>query len=369
MEVVGNGPADTQGLSVAISLLAVPGRPVGRLDAVRQARRPDLRRARRLQPVPHRLRAGDAHVLADGGAARCCSAPPSCTSSCSAGATTCRSSWGCSPRILYTHSWGIFVTAGHAGRARDRCSCSSDDRRALLKDGRDRLRRRVPALRPVAPHAALPDRHTPERRGSNPPRLGAPVQIAKRAARRRHGDRRARCSRPGRAWPRCSAARSPTGRSARAVLTAAADRRGHARGRVAVLAGLAGLDHALPRRRARARSSCSPPLGLARAGNLGLVALVIVLAHLGGPQDRATWRTSPTPPTSPARWPRTCAAGRPRGDPPARAAAADPLPPAQRPDRGHPARRGARRKGVMDWRDVQDELEDATPDEESHAAA
>ena len=46
MEVFGTGPADTQGLSVAISLLAVPGRPVGRVDPVRQARRPDLRRAR-----------------------------------------------------------------------------------------------------------------------------------------------------------------------------------------------------------------------------------------------------------------------------------------------------------------------------------
>ena len=39
MDVFGDGPAETQGLSVAISLLAVPGRAVGGLEPVRPARR------------------------------------------------------------------------------------------------------------------------------------------------------------------------------------------------------------------------------------------------------------------------------------------------------------------------------------------
>ena len=68
MKATGNGPAETQGLSVAIALLAVPERPVGGLEPVRPPRRPDLRGALRGQPVPHRVRAGDAHVRVDAGA-------------------------------------------------------------------------------------------------------------------------------------------------------------------------------------------------------------------------------------------------------------------------------------------------------------
>ena len=53
MDLVGNGPAETQGLSVADRAARGAGRAVGRLEPVRPARRADLRRPLRGQPVPH----------------------------------------------------------------------------------------------------------------------------------------------------------------------------------------------------------------------------------------------------------------------------------------------------------------------------
>ena len=64
IDVFGDGPADTQSLSMVDRAAHDPRRDVGRLEPLRPARRPDLRGALRGQPLPHELRAGDAHVLA-----------------------------------------------------------------------------------------------------------------------------------------------------------------------------------------------------------------------------------------------------------------------------------------------------------------
>ena len=68
MDLFGDGPAETQALSVAIALLAIPGGMWAGLEPVRPARRPHLRGALRGQPLPHGLRAGDPHVRAHAGA-------------------------------------------------------------------------------------------------------------------------------------------------------------------------------------------------------------------------------------------------------------------------------------------------------------
>ena len=267
--------------------------------------------------------------------------------------------------MLYTHSWGIFVTAGTLF-ALVPLLLSAEDRRPLLRDAADRLRRRASCSTCRGCRRCSTRRPTPGRRGSTrraSARRSRSPRGCSAAARRRSRS----CSPRAPASPRCSAARCSDDKERTAILTALSRSACDARGRLAVLAGLARLDHPLPRRGA----GPALPAGRAgpgarrqpRAGGAGDRA-----RHLGDAQDHATSRTSPTPPTSPAAVSDDAAPGRPRGHAPARAAPADPLPLAQRHDRGDAARRGqaqgrdglARRPGQAGGGD---------PCEESEAAA
>ena len=356
MEVFGTGPADTQGLSVAISLLAVPGglwagwtlfgKRAGLICAALGAFNPFLtvyaqetRMYSLMVVLSLLLSATFLHVF-----------------------VFRRRKYlplfvGLLAAILYTHSWGIFVTAGTLV-ALVPLLLATDDRRGLLPRRGDRLRRGLRALRAVAADAALPDG----------PHRSAMAQLAaarrpgadrQGAARRRHGHRRAGARRGLGPRRGAHAGRSPTTRSARRCSRRSRSASPRSRSR--------GCSRRSRRRGPPAtsawrwaRSSCWPPSGLARAGNLGLVALVIVLGiwaipKTGQPREQVQRR----------RPRRRGVRGRcGPGD------LVVTLQPEQHPlihyhlrnDMIEATQLGeVQRKGVMDWRDVQDKLEDATP--------
>ena len=176
MELVGNGPAETQGMSVAISLIAVPGglwagwalfgRRAGLICAALAAVNPFLTvyaqetrmyslmvvlslfataafllafvyRDRRYLPVFAVLLAG----------------------------------------LLYTHSWGIFVTAGTLFTFAV-VLLQADDRKALLRDGLIAFGVAFVIYVPWIPTLLYQVAHT----GApwlNPPRFGVAVQVSK----------------------------------------------------------------------------------------------------------------------------------------------------------------------------------------------
>ena len=146
--------------------------------------------------------------------------------------------------MLYTHNWGLFVTAG-ALTALGLLAVMSDDRRSLIKDAA--LGFGGAGLLPALGARCCTRSSTPVHPGST------------------SRDSALRCRSPSRSW---AAGWSPCrwywrGSGLAAVLQdKATDRekrdlrrrhpvRGNAGGRVAVLAVLTRLDHALPRRRAR----------------------------------------------------------------------------------------------------------------------
>lgn len=176
MEVVGNGPAETQGLSVAISLLAVPGglwagwslfdRRTGLICAALAAFNPFLTvyaqetRMYSLMVVLSLLAtAAFLHVFVY----RNRRYMPVLAVLVAA--------------MLYTHSWGIFVTAGALGTFAF-VWLQSDDRRALLKDGLLVFGIAFVLYVPWIPTLLYQVAHT----GApwlNSPRFGVAVQISK----------------------------------------------------------------------------------------------------------------------------------------------------------------------------------------------
>ena len=145
---------------------------------------------------------------------------------------------------------------------------------------------------------------TPGRRGSTRRASDAPIQIAKgllgggtvtvalllggglRPRRGAHAEARER--------------QGTHGDAHRAV-----DRRRDARGRLAVLAGLAGVDHALPRRRRSGPLFLLAAVGLARAGDLGLVRSGDRAGHLVDPADQQPRDQEQRRGPRAAQWPRT----------------------------------------------------------------
>ena len=244
-----------------------PGRPVGRLEPVRPARRALLRRALRGQPVPHGSYAQETRMYA----------LMLVMSLLATAAFLHVFAFGrrrylplffvLLAGMLYTHNWGLFLGAGLA-LGLIPCWYVSEDRSSFWKRRADRLRRGRPALPAVGADAAAPGRA--HRRA-----LAQPAELRRAdpdhavAARRRHADGRARARRRARGSRRSSRGASTT-RSATALLSGAAIVLGHARGRMDRVAGVAGLDDALPRRPARAdaaaRRARARAGGQARAG-------------------------------------------------------------------------------------------------------
>lgn len=176
MDLIGNGPGETQGLSVAISLLAVPGglwagwslfgRRAGLICAALAAVNPFLTayaqetRMYSLMVVLSLLStAAFLHVFVY----RHRRYLPIFAALLAA--------------MLYTHSWGIFVTAGTF------CAfvvvlLQSDDRRPLLKDGLIAFGVAFLLYLPWIPTLLYQAAHT----GApwlNPPRFGVAIQISK----------------------------------------------------------------------------------------------------------------------------------------------------------------------------------------------
>ena len=176
MELFGTGPGDTQGLSVAISLLAVPGgmwagwtlfgKRAGLICAALAAFNPFLtvyaqetRMYSLMVVLSLLLTAVFLHVFVF----RRRRYLPAFVALLAA--------------ILYTHSWGIFVTAGTLV-ALAPLLLASDDRRPLLRDAAIGYGAAFLLYVPWLPTLLYQTAHT----GApwlNSPRLGAPVQIAK----------------------------------------------------------------------------------------------------------------------------------------------------------------------------------------------
>ncbi|MEJ7788359.1 MAG: glycosyltransferase family 39 protein [Thermoleophilaceae bacterium] len=175
MAVVGRGPADTQGLSVAISLLAIPGglwagwtlfgKRAGLICAALGALNPFLTyyaqetRMYTLMVVLSLLLTGAfLHVFVY----RRRKYLPVFAVLLAA--------------MLYTHSWGIFFTAGSLVAA-VAAGLMSEDRRAFLKDVAIGYGAAFLLYVPWIPTLLYQTAHT----GApwlDPPRLGAPIQIA-----------------------------------------------------------------------------------------------------------------------------------------------------------------------------------------------
>ncbi len=356
MEVVGNGPADTQGLSVAISLLAVPGglwagwslfgKRAGLICAALGAFNPFLtvyaqetRMYSLMVVLSLLLSAAFIHIY-----------------------VFRRRQYlplfvGLLAAILYTHSWGIFVTAGTLV-AFAILLVQSDDRRALLKDGLIGYGIALVLYIPWLPTLLYQTQNT----GApwlNPPRFGAPVQISKQLL----GGGTVTVAlllAAGSGLVGVLSRKIAGDKERTAVLTALAI--GFATLAIAWL-----FSQVSPAWTTRYLGVALGPIfllaavGLARAGNLGLVALVIILAIWSVPKTTNLQNKSNA----------TDLAG---------AVAQDMRPgdlvvtlqPEQHPlmhyhlrnDMTEATQLGeVKRKGVMDWRDVQDKLEDATPAE------
>ena len=176
MDVAGNGPAETQALSVAVSLLAIPsalwagwtlfGRRAGFMAAALAAVNPVLnayaqetRMYSLMLLLSLVLTAAFLHVYVFG-----------------------RRGYlplfaGVLALMLYTHNWGLFVLAG-ALTALVPCWLAADDRGALVRDAAIGFGAAGVLYLPWVPTLLYQVAHT----GApwlNPPRLGAPVQISK----------------------------------------------------------------------------------------------------------------------------------------------------------------------------------------------
>ena len=147
--------------------------------------------------------------------------------------------------LVYTHNWGLFLAVG-SFVALVPCWYVSEDRRALRARRAARLRRRGAALPALGAHAPAPD----------PAHRRALAQLAElRGARadlegppgRRHAHRRAACS-PAAPGSRAILQRRVDDKERTAVVAGLARPAGHAGRGLARVAGLARLDHALPRR-------------------------------------------------------------------------------------------------------------------------
>jgi mannosyltransferase len=354
MELFGNGPGETQALSVAISLLAVPaglwagwslfGRRAGLICAALGAFNPFLttyaqetRMYSLMVVLALLVSAAFLHVFVF----RNRRYLPLFVVALTA--------------ILYTHGWGIFVTLGSLV-ALVPLLLAADDRRGLLRDGLIGYGAAFLLYLPWIPTLLYQAAHT----GApwlNSPRLGAPIQIAKGLL--------------GGGTVTVALVLA-AGSGLAAVLTR---RSGEGERRAAITAlwlGVATLAVAWlvsqfsPAWTTRYLGVALGPifilaaLGLARAGNLGLVALVIVLgiwavpktSNLENKSNAADLAASVNPKLRPGDLVVT-------------------LQPEQHPLIHYHLRDGLKEatqlglvktKGVMDWRDVQDELEAATPE-------
>ncbi len=356
MEVFGTGPADTQGLSVAISLLAVPGglwagwslfgKRAGLICAALGAFNPFLtvyaqetRMYSLMVVLSLLLSAAFLHVF-----------------------VFRRRQYlplfvGLLAAILYTHSWGIFVTAGTLV-ALAPLLYASDDRRPLLRDGLIGYGVAFLLYVPWLPTLLYQTAHT----GApwlNSPRLGAPVQIAKGLL----GGGTVTVAlvlAAGSGLAAVLARKVSDDKERTAVLTALSIG-------VGTLAVAWLFSQVSPAWTTRYLGVALGPIfllasvGLARAGKLGLVALAIVLAIWAVPKTSNLENKSNAADLAAA----VSDDMRP-GD------LVVTLQPEQHPlihyhlrnDMTEATELGeVKRKGVMDWRDVQDELENATPAE------
>ena len=354
MEVFGTGPGDTQGLSVAISLLAVPGglwagwtlfgKRAGLICAALAAFNPFLtvyaqetRMYSLMVVLSLLITATFIHVF-----------------------VFRRRSYfplfiGLLAAILYTHSWGIFVTAGTLV-AFVPLWVASDDRRGLLRDAAIGYGAGFLLYVPWLPTLLYQTAHT----GApwlNAPRLGAPVQIAKGLL----GGGTVTVAlvlAAGSGLAAIVTRRLASDKERTAVLTALSIG-------VATLAVAWLFSQISPAWTTRYLGVALGPLlllaavGLARAGNLGLVALVIVLGIWAIPKTSNLENKSNAADLAGAVSKELRA-----GD------LVVTLQPEQHPlihyhlrnDLTEATQLGeVQRKGIMDWRDVKDKLEDATP--------
>jgi mannosyltransferase len=358
MELVGNSPADTQGLSVAISLLAVPGglwagwslfdRRTGLICAALAAFNPFLtvyaqetRMYSLMVVLSLFVTAAFLHafVLRDRRYLPVFA--------------------GLLAAILYTHSWGIFVTAG-ALLSFAFVLLPSDDRRPLLKDGLIAFGLAFVLYLPWIPTLLYQVAHT----GApwlNSPRFGVAVQISK--------------SLLGGGTATVALLLAAGSGLAAVVLGRTADRE-----RRVVYTAVALLISTLavawlfsqfsPAWTTRYLGAALGPLlilaavGLARAGTLGLIALVIVLGIWAIPKTSTLENKSNAADLAAA----VQGTLRP-GDlvvtlqPEQAPLMHYHLPGGLQDDLVEATQLGeVETKGVMDWRDVQDRLEAATPE-------
>ena len=354
MELVGNGPADTQAMSVATSLLAIPGglwagwtlfgRRAGLICAALAALNPFLTiyaqetRMYSLMVVLSLLTcAAFLHVYVF----RHRKYLPLFAALLAA--------------MLYTHSWGIFVTAGTLVAAAVPL-LETEDRRAFLKDVVIGFGVAGLLYVPWLPTLLYQTAHT----GApwlNPPRLGAPVQIS-------------------RALLGGGTVTVAVILAAGSGLAAVVKNRVKDRERTAVYAALAVgvatlaiawlFSQVSPAWTTRYLGVALGPifllasLGLARAGNLGLVALVIILGIWAIPKTTSLENKSNISDLAGAVDDRL----RP-GD------LVVTLQPEQHPLVNYHLPAGLQQatelgpvetKGVMDWRDAKEKLENATPE-------
>ena len=278
MDVVGRGPADTQGLSLVISLLAIPvglwagwtlfGRRAGLICAVLGALNPFLnyyaqetRMYSLMAVLALVVAAAFLHVFVYRRRAYL----PVFVLALAA--------------ILYTHSWGIFVTAGSLAALLPSLR-AGEDRRALVKDVALGYGGAFLLYLPWVPTLIYQTAHT----GApwlNPPRLGAPLQIAEGLL--------------GGGTVTASLLLA-AGSGIAAVLATRSEDRDRTAVITVITFGVATLAIAWlfsqfsPAWTTRYLGVALGPifllaaLGLARAGNLGIAALVIVLAIWAIPQ-------------------------------------------------------------------------------------
>ena len=362
MQLFGNGPSATQGLSVAISLLAVPGglwagwtlfnRRAGLICAALAAFNPFLTvyaqetRMYSLMVVLSLLTcAAFLHVYVY----RNRKYLPLFAVLLAA--------------ILYTHSWGIFVTAGILVSLMP--AVPGHRRPAGVLQGRaDRLHRRADPVPAVGAHAALPDR----------PHRGAVAELAalrraradlQVAAGRRHRDRRADLLAAGSGLAAVLAARGHRRRRQAAPRDRTAVYTALICIGVATLAIAWLFSQVTPAWTTRYLGVALGPIfllasfGLSRAGNLGLVALVIVLGIWAIPKTTNLENKSNVSDLGAQANPKLK-----QGD------LVVTLQPEQQPLVNYNTKPGLVHAtqlgrpatfGVMDWRDAYDKLKDATP--------
>jgi mannosyltransferase len=353
MDLFGNGPAETQGLSVAFSLLAIPGglwagwslfgRRAGLICAALGAFNPFLTtyaqetRMYSLMVVLSLLTcAAFLHVYVY----RNRKYLPLFA--------------GLLAAMLYTHGWGIFVGAGTLLAAAVPL-LATDDRRALIKDLVIGFGAAGVLYLPWLPTLLYQTAHT----GApwlNSPRFGAPIQISKSLL--GGGTVTVAILLAGGSGLAAVLASRSEDRERTAILTALAVG-------VATLAIAWFFSQVSPAWTTRYLGVALGPifllasLGLARAGNLGLVALVIILGIWAVPKTANLQNKSNVSDLAAAVEDRL----RP-GD------LVVTLQPEQHPLVHYHLPGGLREatqigpvetKGVMDWRDAKDKLEAATP--------